>query len=314
MLALKSLGIYNALAKPIKLPSKPKELMGLSFPNPVGLAAGMDKNGDYIHGLSKLGFGFIEVGTITPQPQKGHPKPRLFRLPQSKAIINRMGFNNKGADYLANRLWAKPFPGILGISIGKNAQTPLSAAKDDYADCMKTVYPYASYIALNISSPNTKGLRDIAADTASLLDLLLFVNNMRSSLEDQHGFSVPLVLKVSPDMEDDHLNHVAFLAATTKVQGIIATNTTGSLLPIKRITLYGGLSGPPLKELSLKAITLLRKELGKQSDVAIIGCGGISSGKDVKEMQQAGADLIQILTGFVYQGPALIHELVAAWN
>lgn len=290
-------------------------IMGLTLANPVGLAAGLDKNGAYIDALGALGFGFIEVGTVTPRPQAGNPKPRLFRLPEARCLINRMGFNNLGLDtFLANvrgSLW-RAQGGILGLNIGKNADTPIQDAAADYLQCLEAVYPHADYITLNISSPNTRDLRSLQGHDA-LDALLAAVQARRQALADQHGYKTPLVVKIAPDLQDDEIDAVAELVPRHGLDGLIATNTTVSRAGVESMPQAqeaGGLSGPPVHAMSLRVIQRLRQHLGP--DTAIIGVGGIESGRQALEKIQAGADAVQLYTGLIYRGPTLVAECVQA--
>ena len=280
--------------------------MGLKFKNPIGVAAGLDKNGDYIDALAKLGFGFIEIGTITPKPQAGNPKPRLFRLPQSRAIINRMGFNNKGIDVLIANVKKARYKGILGINIGKNASTPIENALDDYLICLQKSYPYASYITINISSPNTVGLRDLQHGEF-LNHLLSGLKAEQTRLSDQYGRYVPLLVKVSPDLDHAEIHDLAATILRHQIDGVIATNTT-----ISRETVNsqetGGLSGAPLTTLSTSALHVLHQSL--QGKVPLIGVGGIMNAQDAQAKFDAGADLIQLYTGLIYNGPFLLKSMM----
>jgi len=292
--------------------SQPVTVMGLAFPNPVGMAAGMDKNGDYIDALGSLGFGFIEVGTVTPRPQPGNPKPRVFRIEQANALINRLGFNNKGVDYLVNQVKKRQFRGILGINIGKNFDTPNEKAVEDYLVCLEKVYSYADYITINISSPNTQGPRDL--QNADQLDKLLgALNRKRLELADAHQKRVPLVVKVAPDLEDSQIPEIADVVTRNQFEGLIATNTTISRDAVKGLrhaAEQGGLSGAPVKEQSNHVLAAFRAAL--PPDVALIGTGGITSGADAAEKIALGADLVQFYTGFVYKGPDLVTDCVKA--
>lgn len=291
-------------------PSGPVRLMGLDFPNRVGLAAGFDKNGVAIDALGALGFGFVEVGTVTPLPQAGNAKPRVFRLPRSRAVINRMGFPNEGVEALRERVRARKYTGIVGVNIGKNASTPLEQAADDYNACLKAVYDCADYVAINISSPNTVGLRQLQGGN-QLEPLLESLLRTRETLKTETGRQVPLVVKLSPDMADEDLSVTASVLKKLGIDGVIATNTTIQRFAIahqRYATETGGLSGAPLRQLSLAAVRKLRALLGKS--FPIIGVGGIASLKDAQEMRNAGADLIQIYTGLVYEGPGLVRTLV----
>jgi len=297
------------------VPAKPVTVMGIDFPNPVGLAAGLDKNGDYIEGLAKLGFGFIEIGTITPRPQPGNPQPRLFRLPEARAIINRMGFNNKGVDYLVERVKAaQPFlrknKTVLGINIGKNKDTPAENAVDDYLICMRKTYQYASYITVNLSSPNTPGLRDLQFGEP-LKQLLARLKQEQQLLANQHGRYVPLAVKIAPDMVADDICEVAAALIEFQLDGVIATNTTIARDAVKDLphgTETGGLSGAPLTKKSTDVIRGLARELNGK--LPIIGVGGIMSGTDAAEKFAAGAQLVQVYTGFIYRGPELVGEAI----
>lgn len=286
-----------------------KHVMGIDFPNRVGLAAGLDKDGEYFPALSALGFGFVEIGTVTPKPQPGNGKPRLFRLPECEAIINRFGFNSGGVDALVERVRASDFSGVLGINIGKNKETSLANALDDYLLCMAKVYAYASYITVNISSPNTPDLRELQFGDY-LKELLKGLKLKQEVLAERYQRYVPLVVKLSPDSTDDELKQMADVIVSAKIDGIIATNTTVDRAAISENHLAaeaGGLSGKPLLEKSLHVVNLLRSHLGK--DFPIIGVGGISSPADAQAMLSAGADLLQIYSGLVYQGPGLIKKI-----
>ena len=292
--------------------AQPVEIMGLTFPNPVGLAAGLDKNGDYFNALAELGFGFVEIGTITPRPQPGNPKPRLFRLPEHQAIINRMGFNNLGVDHLVTQVRKRRFKGILGINIGKNFDTPVESASDDYRLCMEKVYAHADYIAVNISSPNTPGLRDLQ-HAEQLSELLATLKQTQARLADEQGRYVPLALKIAPDLDDEQIVDMARQLIKHGIDGVIATNTTLSREPIKHSPLaseQGGLSGWPVRERATEVVEKLAKEL--DGALPIIGVGGIISGGDACDKINAGASLVQVYTGFIYRGPALIAEAVEA--
>lgn len=288
-----------------KVPSSPCNVMGLSFPNRVGLAAGLDKNGDYIDALAALGFGFIEVGTVTPKPQSGNRKPRLFRLQEQEAIINRMGFNNKGVDYLVERLKKTKYKGILGINIGKNKNTPIEHAVQDYQYAMRCVAPFASYITVNISSPNTENLRQL--QQGDKLSSLLHILKREQSLLDRY---VPIVIKISPDLTSDELKEMANAFLAEKIDGVIATNTTvarDGIADSEYVNEAGGLSGKPLAKRSTEVIQELHTLLNNQ--IPIIGCGGIMSSQDGQEKIAAGASLLQVYTGLIYRGPGLIQEL-----
>lgn len=286
--------------------------MGLEFPNPVGLAAGLDKNGDYIDALSNLGFGFIEIGTVTPRPQPGNPRPRLFRIPESRAIINRMGFNNEGAARLAENVRKARYSGILGINIGKNFDTPLEQASEDYLRGMEAVYSYASYITINISSPNTKNLRQLqqAEELGDLLSSLKLKQEELASKFDKH---VPLAVKISPDLSDGEIDDIAALLLHHGIEAVIATNTTLSRQGVegrRHADEAGGLSGAPLKDAATRVIGRLSARLC--GEIPIIGVGGIMNAADAKEKIEAGATLIQIYSGLIYRGPRLVPEIIEA--
>lgn len=301
-----SLGLSGLAAK--RPSDDPRTVMGLTFPNPVGLAAGLDKNGDCINGLAALGFGSIEIGTITPLPQAGNPKPRLFRLPEASAIINRMGFNNEGVDALIRNVQLSKYKGILGINIGKNAVTPIEKAADDYLICLRKAYAHASYITVNISSPNTKNLRQLQ-DEAALNDLLAQLKTEQQKLADLHGKYVPIALKIAPDMEGEQISQIARLLMQHRIDGVIATNTTLSREGVENLphgNETGGLSGAPVRDKSTQVIRQLAIEL--QGALPIIGVGGILCGEDAAEKIKAGASLVQIYSGLIYRGPALINE------
>ncbi len=295
-----------------KTRSLPVTVMGLEFPNPVGMAAGMDKNGDYIEALGSLGFGFIEVGTVTPRPQPGNPKPRIFRIQKANAMINRLGFNNKGVDHLVKQAKKHRFKGILGINIGKNFDTPNEKAADDYLICLEKVYPYADYITINISSPNTRGLRELQ-DTEQLNSLLAVLNSRRLELADEFEKRVPLVVKVAPDLEDKQIPRMAEVVIQNEFDGLIATNTTISRDAVKGMRHadeQGGLSGAPVKEMANHVLAEFRAHL--PPEIALIGTGGITDGEDAAEKIQLGADLVQFYTGFVYKGPDLVGDCLKA--
>jgi dihydroorotate dehydrogenase len=282
--------------------------MGIPFQNPVGLAAGLDKNANHIDALGKLGFGFIEVGTITPRPQMGNPKPRLFRLPEVQGIINRFGFNNVGLETAVENIRLSKYKGVLGINIGKNFDTPIEKAGDDYLLCMKKVYQYANYIAINISSPNTKNLRDLQ-ETKALNILLAQLKEEQTRLTDYYGRYVPIALKISPDLTAKHLDTISKSIIKNRIDGVIATNTTISRESVSDLfngKEVGGMSGKPLFKLSNSIIRELYERL--QGEVPIIGVGGIFSGEDALEKINAGAELVQIYSGLVYQGRKLVLD------
>ncbi len=307
---LNATGFAGLLAKPVA--PCPVEVMGLKFPNPVGLAAGLDKNGDYIDGLARLGFGFLEIGTITPRSQDGNPKPRLFRIPEAQGIINRMGFNNAGVDKLLENVRAAQFPkngGILGINIGKNATTPIDKAADDYLICLEKVYNDASYVAVNISSPNTKNLRELQKDDA-LDDLLAQLKAKQEQLADNYGKYVPMALKIAPDLDDAQILAIADALRRHRMDGVIATNTTLSRDGVDKLpngNETGGLSGKPVFEKSTAVLKKLSTALA--GELPIIGVGGIMGGEDAAEKIRAGASLVQFYSGFIYRGPDLVSEV-----
>jgi dihydroorotate dehydrogenase len=291
------------------LPGKPVRVMGIDFPNPVGLAAGLDKNAECIDAFAQMGFGFIEVGTVTPLAQPGNDKPRLFRLVEDEAIINRMGFNNHGVDVLLENVKASSYKGVLGINIGKNKNTPEERALDDYLACLKKVYPYAGYVTINISSPNTPGLRDL--QHGSSLDALLSgLKESQLELANKYDRYVPLVVKIAPDLEEREVEVMAQSLLRNKMDGVIATNTTLSRdgLHDENAKEAGGLSGKPLQNKSTQIIELLCKTLQRQ--IPVIGVGGIDSPEAAQAKLRAGASLVQIYTGFIYQGPGLIRSIV----
>ena len=292
--------------------AKPVTCMGIEFPNPVGLAAGLDKNGAYIDALAALGFGFIEIGTITPRPQAGNPHPRLFRLPQAKAIINRMGFNNDGVDKLIENVKAAKFKGVLGINIGKNADTPVEKAVDDYLICLEKVYNYASYITVNISSPNTKNLRSLQSGDA-LTELLQTLKQRQLALAEEHQHYVPLVLKVAPDLEPSDIEFIAQQLLQFKIDGLIVTNTTLSREGVENLPHgdeAGGLSGAPVFAKSTACLAAFAKTL--EGKIPLIGVGGILSGEQAVAKRNAGATLVQVYSGLVYTGPELVKDCVDA--
>jgi len=294
----------------------PVTVAGLRFPNRVGLAAGLDKNGRCIDGLGAMGFGFVEVGTVTAKAQKGNPKPRLFRLPAKQALINRLGFNNDGLSaFLTNVQRARSFRadgGILGLNIGKNAATPIESAADDYLTCLNGVYPHADYVVVNISSPNTRKLRDLQNDTA-LDGLLSLLQARRVVLARQTGKRVPLFVKIAPDLDPGQVQLIAAALLKNGIDGVIATNTTVARDAVQGLPYaseVGGLSGSPLFEASNRVIRLLRNALG--AGFPIIGVGGVLGGADARAKIEAGADLVQIYTGLIYQGPELVAQVARA--
>ena len=290
----------------------PVEVMGLRFPNPVGLAAGLDKNGDYFNALGALGFGFVEIGTVTPRPQPGNPQPRLFRIPEREAIINRMGFNNKGVDHLVDQVRKRRYQGILGINIGKNATTPVENAADDYLIGMRKVYAHADYITVNVSSPNTPGLRDLQFGD-SLNRLLETLKKEQLALQQAHQRYVPVAVKIAPDMDDIAIAQVAAALIEQGMDGVIATNTTIGREGVEgcpNSEEAGGLSGLPVRDKSTRVIAGLHSHVGGK--LPIIGVGGISDGPSAVEKIKAGASLVQIYSGFIYRGPAVITDVANA--
>ena len=298
----------------------PIQLAGLSFPNRVGMAAGLDKNARCIDGLAAMGFGFVEVGTVTPQPQAGNPKPRMFRLPQANALINRLGFNNEGLEAFLRNVRASNFrqntsgkqPLLLGLNIGKNAVTPIDNALDDYLICLDGVYPHADYVTVNISSPNTKNLRALQSDEA--LDALLGgIAKRRDTLAREHGKAVPIFVKIAPDLDEAQIEVIAATLKRHAMDGVVATNTTLSRDAVKGMAYAdeaGGLSGAPVLESSNRVIRQLRSALG--AGFPIIGVGGVMSGDDAVSKIKAGADVVQIYTGLIYKGPGLVREAALA--
>lgn len=316
--ALKALAAGRPFSLPRLLsgcqPSSPVRLFGLDFANPIGLAAGLDKNGDYIDALSQLGFGFIEVGTVTPRPQPGNPKPRMFRLPEHQALINRLGFNNKGVDYLVERLKGRRTETVVGANIGKQKDTPVERAAEDYRYCLERVYPHCDYVTVNISSPNTANLRALQ-DTGPLAELLKELVELRDNLAEQHGRYCPVLIKIAPDWTEEALQASLNVIGESGIDGLIATNTTLDRSAVAGHTHAdeaGGLSGAPVRKAADQVLTTAREVLG--AGFPIIGLGGITSGKDAAAKKHAGADLAQIYTGFIYQGPKLIRDCILAWK
>ena len=313
-LTLESLRLAGALARPCvpRVAAAPRSVMGLEFPNPVGLAAGLDKNGDYIDALAGLGFGFIEIGTGTPRPQPGNPRPRMFRLPAARAVINRMGFNNNGVDALVANVRRARFRGILGINIGKNFDTPIERAADDYLACLRKVYEHAGYVTVNISSPNTKNLRQLQQGD-ELGQLLSVLREERERLADRHGRRVPLALKIAPDLDASQVSAIADLLVAYGIDAVIATNTTVAREAVAHLPHggeTGGLSGAPLTTRAQNVTRQLAETLG--GAVPIIGVGGIMDGNDAAARIGAGASLVQLYTGLVYAGPALVAHCAEA--
>lgn len=306
---LERLGAASLLAA--SAPRIPVRAMGMEFPNPVGLAAGLDKDGEHLDGLAALGFGFLEVGAVTPRPQPGNPKPRVFRVPEAEAIINRLGFNSRGIDVLVENLRRSRYRGILGVNIGKNFDTPNERAADDYNACLRRVYPFASFVTANVSSPNTKALR--ALQQADELDALLAsLTRERDLLAQQHGKRVPLAVKIAPDLEESAIEAVADRVTARGIDAVIATNTTVSRKGIEHLSASrepGGLSGGPLKARATAVVAKLRRVLPER--IPIIGVGGIASAADAREKLDAGATLVQLYTALIYRGPAVVGEIVS---
>lgn len=309
--ALQRAHALNLVRPPAQDPRTAVTLLGLRFPNRIGLAAGFDKNGRYVDALGGLGFGFIEVGTVTPRAQPGQPRPRLFRVTAAQALINRMGFPNDGAASVVARLAQRRFAGVCGVNIGKNAATPIATAVDDYVACFRTVAPHADYVAINVSSPNTEGLRQLQ-EPDQLQPIVSAVVEARRELHVATGKRVPVLVKVSPDLAPDELVRSARLACESGIDGIIATNTTlnRSGVASRWRTQAGGLSGAPLRPLALQAVQLLRAALG--AGVPIVAAGGIDSARHAQDAFAAGADLLQVYTGLIYRGPGLVREILAA--
>lgn len=292
------------------VPDRPVEVMGIKFKNPVGLAAGLDKNGECIDAFGAMGFGFVEVGTVTPRPQPGNDKPRLFRVIPAEGIINRFGFNNLGVDNLVENVKKAKFDGVIGINIGKNKDTPVEKGAEDYLICMEKVYPYAGYIAVNISSPNTPGLRSLQYGEA-LDDLLSQLKQKQKELAEKHGKYVPLALKIAPDLEDQEIVQIAESLIKNDIDGVIGTNTTLDRSLVKNMPHCdeaGGLSGRPLQSRSTEVIRRLAEEL--DGALPIIGVGGIDSAISAREKMMAGAQLVQVYSGFIYHGPKLVKDIV----
>jgi dihydroorotate dehydrogenase len=295
-------------------PQDPVSVMGLSFPNPIGLAAGLDKDAAHIDALARLGFGFIEVGTVTPRPQPGNPRPRLFRLAEKDALINRMGFNNVGVDQLLRNVARARWKGILGINIGKNADTPIERAVEDYTLCLEKVYPVASYVTVNVSSPNTKNLRDLQEDR-NLDALLSKLSSMREKLADRHGKRVPLALKIAPDLDDATIASIAAAVRHHRFDAVIATNTSVTrrgVEGLRHAAEAGGLSGAPIGQQSTEVLRKMSSQL--EGEAVLIGAGGILSGADAAQKARAGASLVQLYTGLIYRGPDLVSECASAFR
>lgn len=311
---LQSAGALALAAGPVV--RDPVELMGLKFGNRVGLAAGLDKNARHIDALGLLGFGFVEVGTVTPRAQPGNPKPRMFRLPSHQALINRLGFNNEGVDAFVEHVlqarWPRGDGNVLGLNIGKNAATPIEQAADDYLLCLERVYPYADYVTINVSSPNTRDLRQLQRED-ELEGLLGRLTDARARLADRHGRRVPLLLKIAPDLQEEQVDAIAEILQRHRIDGVVATNTTVSreaVAGIQHANETGGLSGAPVREASNRVIRGLRQRLG--AGYPIIGVGGILSPEDAASKIDAGASLVQLYTGLIYQGPRLVGDCARA--
>ena len=314
-----TLGSLRALDRFGLVPSAPsapescaRVVMGIRFPNPVGLAAGLDKNGDYIDALSRLGFGFIEIGTVTPRPQPGNPQPRMFRLPAAEALINRLGFNNGGVDRLIENVKCSRYRGVLGINIGKNADTPIERAADDYIACLRKVYPLATYVTVNISSPNTRDLRQLQG-SGELDALLGALKAEQQDLAHAHGKHVPIAIKIAPDLDGQQVDAIAGLLRRHRVEAVIATNTTttrDTVANLPHAGETGGLSGAPVARLAARIVEQLTIAL--RGEVPIIGVGGIMSAADARARIAAGASLVQLYTGLIYRGPRLARECVSA--
>ena len=295
-----------------RIPDDPRTVMGLRFANPVGLAAGADKNGECIDGFGALGFGFLELGGVTPRPQPGNPKPRLFRIPEARAIINRLGFNNLGVDVLVENLKRRKYKGVVGVNLGKNLDTPLAQAADDYAICYEKVYPHTDFATVNISSPNTKNLRQLQGED-ELGPILARIKREQARLADAHGKLVPVAVKIAPDLSDEEIEVIARLLIQHKIDAVIATNTTVSREAVQGLPNAdeaGGLSGAPVFEPSNRVIRALAGHL--DGALPIIGVGGIMSGADARAKIEAGASLVQFYSGLVYRGPGLVAEVARA--
>ncbi len=306
--------VQSRLAARYAAPAAPVEALGLTFQNHIGLAAGLDKNGDYIDALGALGFGHIEIGTVTPKPQPGNAQPRLFRMTQHRALINRFGFNNKGVDHLVRRVRLRRYPGILGINIGKNAVTSLQEAHNDYTYCLERVYRHADYVTVNISSPNTTGLRDL--QHGERLDHLLeSLKSTQSRLSTEYERYVPIAVKIAPDMSDEELDGFCSAVIANEIDAVITGNTTSGR-GVARNHLYareaGGMSGAPLKTLADDRLQAVAERIG--SKAALIGVGGVSCGQDAAGKLALGASLVQLYTGLIYQGPALLRDCIECTN
>ena len=305
---LHHLGVANCLSSDVT--ATPKKVMDLNFPNPVGLAAGLDKDGAYIDALAALGFGFIEIGTVTPRPQPGNSKPRLFRILPAQALINRLGFNNAGIDQVIDNVKKSTYRGVLGINIGKNADTPIENASDDYLHCLRKAYPHASYITVNVSSPNTPNLRDLQ-QIQQLDKLLQKLKQEQTTLAEQYARYVPIAIKVAPDLASEHIKEMADLFLKHRVDAVIATNTTTNHDAVEKLPQgkeVGGVSGAPLFKHSTEVLREFHSLL--QTTIPLIGVGGVMTGKDACDKIIAGASLVQIYTGLIYQGPELVSDII----
>ncbi|HKU47270.1 MAG TPA: quinone-dependent dihydroorotate dehydrogenase [Burkholderiales bacterium] len=312
LVALRTAGVASLLAPP--LIRKPVRAMGIEFPNPVGAAAGLDKHAQYVDAIAGLGFGFIELGGVTPRPQPGNPRPRLFRVVDARAIINRFGLNSVGVDAFTENLKRARSKAVIGVNVGKNKDTPNESAVDDYLRCLDVLYPHVDYLAINVSSPNTKGLRGLQS-AAMLGALLSSLVARRSALRDQHGRNVALVLKISPDIDQAAIAEIADVVRRERVDGLIATNTTISREGVAGLAHgaeEGGLSGAPLRERATRVLRAFAERL--KGEICLIGGGGIMSGADAREKFDAGASLVQIYSGLVYRGPDLVAECVSAYR
>jgi len=309
-----TLGLADVFPFRQAVPACPVRVMGIDFPNPVGLAAGLDKDAEHVDALAAMGFGFLELGGVTPRPQPGNPRPRLFRIPQREAIINRFGLNSAGVEKFVENLKKARTRSVVGVNIGKNKDTPNERAAQDYARCLEAVYPHVHYVTLNISSPNTQGLRDLQSEQY-LQGLLRFVHEKRESLRQQHGRNVALAVKIAPDMDDASLQAIADAARREGMDAIVATNTTVSregVAGLPHATEAGGLSGRPLFSRSTDVVRKIAKLL--KNELPVIGVGGILSGEDARAKFEAGASLVQVYSGLVYRGPRLVPECVSAYR
>jgi len=310
--ALRTAGIASLFSAPV--PRAPVRVMGIDFPNPVGAAAGLDKHAEHVNAMASLGFGFLELGGVTPQPQPGNARPRLFRIERARAIINRFGLNSIGVEAFADNLRRARSSAVIGVNIGKNKDTPNERAVDDYVRCLEVLYPYVHYLAINVSSPNTAGLRELQA-AQTLAALLRTMREKREALRERHGRNVALALKISPDIDDAAMADIADAARRERMDALIATNTTISREGVAGLPYggeAGGLSGAPLRERSTRVLRRFAALL--KGEIPLIGCGGIMSGADAREKFDAGASLVQIYSGLVFRGPELIAECVSAYR